>query len=206
MEVIKERVLANVGFLDALGFTGGEPCLQPEPVLELCSWAKRKGLETFLNTNASNPSVVKELLERGLLDYVAFDIKAPLRAEAYKRVAGLGESVERAERVVANVRKTIEVCKKFGVALEARTTVVPTLLDDEASIREIATVVKDCTIYVLQEFSPVEEVLDEKLRKLKPTDRELLIKLAHVALEEGIREVHIRTRSGGMERVSLDGR
>lgn len=203
MEIVKGMVLANSGFLDALGFTGGEPCLQPKAVLELCTWAKNRGLATFLNTNASIPRVVKDLVEKNLLDYLAFDLKAPLRAEAYKTVAGLDERVDKAERMIANIKKTIEVCKQYRVTLEARTTVVPTLLDDEASIREIATVAKDCSIYVLQEFSPGEAVLDVKLRKLKPTPRELLVKLAKIALEEGVKEVRVRTRSQGMERVIL---
>lgn len=202
--VVKERVRVNLGFLDALGFTGGEPCLQPEPVVELCRWAKTHGLATFLNTNASHPRLVNELLERRLLDYVACDIKAPLRAEAYQRVAGLGDHTGYAEQVVANIRATIAGCKRFGVPLEVRTTVVPTLLDDEASIREIAAVAKECTLYVLQEFSPVDDVLDANLRNLRPTERDLLVSLAESALEEGVADVYIRTRRGGMERFPVD--
>jgi pyruvate formate lyase activating enzyme len=201
LDVVKDRVLENIGFLDALGFTGGEPCLQPKPLRELCRWAKTQGLATFLNTNASHPGVITALLEQRLLDYLAFDLKAPLRAEAYQRVAGLGSCREHAEHVIANIRATLEVCKRFGVPLEARTTIVPTLMDDEASIREIAAVARECTIYVLQEFSPVGDVLDETLRQLRPPDREVLVSLAEIALDEGVREVYIRTRRGGMERV-----
>ena len=139
-----------------------------------------------------------------MLDYVACDIKAPLRAEAYQRVAGLGDHTGYAEQVVANIRATIAGCKRFGVPLEARTTVVPTLLDDEASIREIASVAKECAIYVHQEFSPVEEVLDASLRNLRPTEKDLLISLAEIALEEGVADVYIRTRRGGIERIPVN--
>lgn len=199
LSVVEERVLANREFVDAIGFTGGEPSLQPESIIELCEWAKEEGLGAFLNTNGSNPTLLKDLSKRGIIDYVALDVKAPLRPEAYGSNIGLRSSVE---RIVENIKEVIRFCKEAGLPLEARTTVVPTIIDDEASIREIARSVSDCDLYVIQEFFPFEEVLDERLRKLKPPERELLVKLARSALEEGVREVYIRTRQYGLERVT----
>ena len=200
VELVKNRVLANIGFLDALGFTGGEPSLQPRPIIELCGWAKKEGLKTFLNTNGSNPRLVGDLAVKNILDYVALDIKAPLRPEVYGGVSGLGEGVD---TIVANIKEALEICRRAGLPVEVRTTIVPTLIDDEMSIREIARSVRDCTVYVIQEFFPFEEVLDEELRGVKPPRRELLIKLARSALEEGVREVYVRTREDGMEKVVL---
>jgi len=202
LEMVKGRVLSNIGFLDALGFTGGEPTLQPEPVVALCEWAKARELRTFLNTNGSNPRLIGEMLRRKLLDYVAMDVKAPFNREVYGRVAGLKGNVD---GVIASIRESIELCGKAGIPMEFRTTIVPTLIDDEKSIREIAGVVKGRGIYVLQEFFPFEDVVDKRLRRVKPPERGLLIRLARVALEEGVKEVYIRTRGSGMERVFLDG-
>lgn len=198
LEVVKEGVMSNIGFSDALGFTGGEPTLQPEPVKALCEWAKSRGLKTFLNTNGSNPRFVGELLERGLLDYVAMDVKAPFKEEAYRRVAGLGGNVE---RIMANIKETIELCVRAGLPMEVRTTIVPTLMDDEKSICEIAKIVGNRGVYVLQEFFPFEDVPDEKLRAVRPPSRERLVKLAKIALGTGVKEVYIRTRGRGMERI-----
>jgi len=200
VELVKNRVLANIGFLDALGFTGGEPSLQSGPIIELCGWAKKEGLKTFLNTNGSNPRLVGDLAEKNILDYVALDIKAPLRPEVYRGVSGLGEGVD---TIVANIKEALEICRRAGLPVEVRTTIVPTLIDDEMSIREIARYVRDCTVYVIQEFFPFDEVLDEQLRRVKPPRRELLINLARSALEEGVREVYLRTRENGMKKVVL---
>jgi len=200
LEVIEERVEANMGFLDALGFTGGEPTLQPEPILALCEWAKAKGLQTFLNTNGSNPQFIDEMVRRELIDYVAMDVKAPFKEEAYRRVTGLRGDIL---KVMANIRDSMAICERAGLPLEIRTTIVPTLIDDEKSIHEIAETIDGYGTYVLQEFFPFEDVPDMKLRKVKPPDRNSLLRLAKTALEVGVEEVYIRTRGGGMERISI---
>ena len=70
------------------------------------------------------------------------------------------------------------------------------------SIREIAETICSYGIYVLQEFFPFEDVPDENLRKVKPPEKEALIRLAKTALKAGVNEVHIRTRSEGIRRIS----
>jgi pyruvate formate lyase activating enzyme len=198
LELIEERVLGNLGFLDAIGATGGEPGLQPEPIVALYRWAKKKGVKTFLNTNGSNPKLIDRLLAEKLLDHAAIDVKAPLRPEAYRKASGLDKGIE---RIIASVRQSLELCRKAGLSVEVRTTIVPTLIEDERSIREIAKVAKDYGPYVLQQYFPFEEVPVKKLLRVKPPDREVLIKLARSSLEEGASKVYIRTRENGMERI-----
>lgn len=197
LEFIKRKILANIKFLDALGFSGGEPTLQPKPLLLLCEWGKAKGLEIFLNTNGSNPRLIDELLRKNLLDYIAMDIKAPLDKESYGRVIGLKSSIE---KIIANIKETLKLCRDAGLPMEIRTTVVPTLIDDEKSIREIAYIINKNTRYVLQEFSPFGDILDAQLKKVKLTEKKILIKLAKTALEMGVNKVYIRTKMNGLER------
>jgi len=70
--------------LDAVVVTGGEPTLQEdlEPFLEKI---RKMGFLIKLDTNGSNPDVLKDLLSANLVDYIAMDIKAPL--EKYSEVA-----------------------------------------------------------------------------------------------------------------------
>jgi len=197
LSLIEDRLYANREFVDALGFTGGEPGLQSDAVIELCDWARKKEINIFLNTNGSNSMLVEELSKRHLLDYVALDVKAPLRPETYTQVSGLNRS----EDALDNIREVIRLCKERGIHLETRTTIVPTLIDDNESIIEIAESVRTADLYVIQEYFPFEEVLDERLRRLKSPKRERLLELAQSALAVGLREVYIRTRQNGMERV-----
>ena len=199
LESLQRRVLRNLPLLDAVGFTGCEPSLQPKPVIEMFRWAKSQGLKTFLNTNGSNPQLVKTLVDGKLVDYLALDVKAPLSPDTYGRVIGLVQNVS---SIVNRVKETMRICKEANVPLEVRTTVVPTLIDDEASIRKIARSVRDyCCAYVLQQFYPFEEVLDPTFRNITPPKRDVLLKLARIARGEGIENVYIRTREHGMEKV-----
>jgi pyruvate formate lyase activating enzyme len=198
IEYLQRRIQENASIIDSVGVTGGEPSLQPEAIMALFSWAKRVGFGTFLNTNGTNPELVSELARAGVLDYVALDIKAPLEAEAYSRVVGIRDASE----VVAKVSKTLEVCRSIRIPMEARTTVVPGLIDDDISIRRIARILSGYGVYFLQEFVPFESVLDPKLRKIRSPSREQLLKLGISALSEGVKEVFIRTRKFGSERVT----
>jgi pyruvate formate lyase activating enzyme len=198
LQIIKERVLENIDLLDSIGATGGEPGLQQEPIIELFSWAKGRGIKTFLNTNGSNSKLIDELLSKSLLDHIAVDVKAPLRHNVYGNVIGLKDGIE---RIITEIRKSLEICRKSSLSVEIRTTVVPTLIEDERSIREIARLVKDYGTYVIQQYFPFKEVLDERLRRVHPPNRARLAKLALSSIEEGVKEVYIRTREHGMERI-----
>jgi pyruvate formate lyase activating enzyme len=190
-----------LGFLDAIGFTGGEPSLQPKPVIKLCQWAKAKGLKVFINTNGSEPTFISEMVKHTLLDYIAIDVKAPFNRKAYTQVSGVRKNID---RIMENIVKTIELCENAGLPTEIRTTIVPTLIDDERSIRAIAGSIQGQTKYVLQEFFPFKDVFDVKLRKINPPSRQLMLKLAKVAVHAGLQEVYIRMRNSGMELITSD--
>lgn len=197
---IKTRLISNNKFVDAIGFTGGEPSLQPKSIIRLCNWAKEKGLKTFLNTNGSNSDLIKKLFTEGVIDYVALDVKAPLIPETYGSIIGKKNDVK---EIIKNIKQVIHFCDEVGLPLETRTTIVPTLIDDEKSIIDIAKYAKKSEIYVIQEFFPFEGVPNEKLRNLQPPRKDLLLKLAKAALTEGVKEVYTRTRQNGLEKVLL---
>ena len=199
LEMLQERIAANHDFIEGLGATGGEPSLQPDAIHALFAWAKETGFKTFLNTNGTNPNLLTRLAEAGTLSYVALDIKAPLEVEAYNRAAGLSDSSD----TIAKIRETLKICIDQKIPFEARTTIVPTLIDDENSIRKIAKLLEGHATYYLQEFFPFEEIPDLELRRQKPPTKAHLIQLAKTALHEGVAQAYIRTREYGAERITL---
>ncbi|MGC9053845.1 MAG: anaerobic ribonucleoside-triphosphate reductase activating protein, partial [Candidatus Hydrogenedens sp.] len=64
------------GKLDGVVITGGEPTIQSD-LMKFVSEIKGLGYKVKLDTNGSNPEILKELIENNLLDYVAMDVKAP---------------------------------------------------------------------------------------------------------------------------------
>jgi len=156
-------------WIDGVCVTGGEPTLHRD-LPDLCSKLKRMGFLVKIDTNGTNPVMVKGLIGKGLVDYIAMDIKAPLTVEKYSKAIGVN-----AEKFLGRVKETVETLLRSGVDYEFRTTVVPTIHKKE-DIEEICSSIKGCKKYVLQKFdvSLGKETLDPDFRKLKPlTDEEM---------------------------------
>ncbi len=156
-------------WLDGVVITGGEPTLYsglPGYLREL----KGMGLSVKLDTNGSNPDMLGELLREGLVDYVAMDVKAPLREEAYARAAGVKVRLE-------DVRRSLSLLLSSGVEYELRTTVVPTLLG-EKDLLEIAEEIRGARRYYLQQFRRTSTHVDERFSQIHPYPREFLEEVA----------------------------
>ncbi len=153
-------------FLDGACFTGGEPLLEPD-IEEWVGKVKAMGKLVKLDTNGTLPGKLKELLDKGLVDYIAMDFKAPLD-ERYSTAAG-------AKADIKNIKKSIGMIRKSGIEHEFRTTVVPGI-HTKKDLVEIAKFLGGGK-YVLQQFVPYH-ALDEKLREVKPYDNEAIMEMA----------------------------
>ncbi|MDO9528821.1 MAG: anaerobic ribonucleoside-triphosphate reductase activating protein [Syntrophales bacterium] len=138
------------GKLDAVNITGGEPTIQPD-LVEFVERVKGMSYLVKIDTNGSRPEVLKKLIDRGLLDYIAMDVKAPLMR--YREITG-------SDIKPAIIKQSIKMIMDSGIEYEFRTTVVKSLLDKN-DLRKIAGTIKDARLYVLQKFVPSKS-LDEK--------------------------------------------
>jgi pyruvate formate lyase activating enzyme len=185
--------------LDAVVFTGGEPLLQPDGVIEAAKLVKKYGLKLMLDTNGTIISAVEKILKTGLVDRVALDIKSPLYPKEFGKLSGVPEM---AERYVSSIKYTIRLCNQLGIPIEARTTVAPGISDDEDFIRAIAREIKDkAEVYYLQQFDNLGDVLDPGLKEHKPPTRDHLINLANKVIQENVDNVYIKTRFEGLEKI-----
>jgi pyruvate formate lyase activating enzyme len=147
----------RAGQVDGVVITGGEPTLHPD-LPDMLGKLKGKGLAVKLDTNGSNPGMLSFLLDRGLLDYVAMDVKAPL--EHYARVV-------RAPVDTESIRESIGLVMHSGLNHEFRTTYVDSLLSIEEML-DIVPLLRGCARYVLQRFQPTK-ALDASLLDRGPT-------------------------------------
>lgn len=167
------------GKLDAVTITGGEPTLQ----LDLPDFIRRiksMGYLIKLDTNGSRPEVISQLVENGLLDYVAMDVKAPLNG--YPGVTGTSINPD-------TIRQSIELIMSSGIPYEFRTTVVKSLLN-ERDLENISKSIKGARLYVLQGFVPAK-TLDASLMVAGGYSDEELQRLK-VKLEELVQSVIVR--------------
>jgi pyruvate formate lyase activating enzyme len=202
MSYLEERLrtgMEPVPQLDAVVFTGGEPLLQPDAVIEAAKLVKRYGLGLMLDTNGTIYESAKRVLESGLVDRVALDVKAPLNAEEYGRTTGVpGAGKVSAESVDA----VLDLSRELGLEMEARTTVAPTVSDDPGFIRRIAEDIRGrVDVYYLQQFDNQGDVLSPALKEMERPTKEHMFTLAHVALDAGLSPVYVKTRFEGLVRV-----
>ena len=148
--------------IDAVTITGGEPTLQAD-IVEFISGIKARGFKVKLDTNGSNPKVVKNLLTNKLIDYIALDIKSSL--ENYN---WFSEDEATADRV----RETIKIIKNADIEHEFRTTVVPGL-HDKKEMKKIGNLVDEDDKYVVQNFKPAKTYNNKYENKKRFSDERL---------------------------------
>ena len=106
------------GILDGVCITGGEPTLHPE-LPALLRAVRELGYAVKLDTNGYRPEMLGAILDGGLVDYVAMDLKNG--PEDY------GETVGIAHADLAKIRESIGLLMASGIEFELRTTVVKPL-------------------------------------------------------------------------------
>jgi len=143
--------------LEGVCICGGEPTIHAD-LPAFCKQIKELGFAVKLDTNGSNPEMLKRLIADELVDYVALDIKAP--KDKYSLVAGIDVDVEKVEQSVA-------ILKASGVTYELRTTVVPTLLS-KADVVKIAEWIGPAEKYFLQSFQAKTGTVDPALAQIEP--------------------------------------
>ena len=175
------------GLIDGVVITGGEPTLQKglEDFLRKAkelgpSTALRTGLAAKLDTNGYRPQVLRDLLEQGLLDYVAMDIKAS--PAKYPLATGVPVDGQRIEESVGLILTS-------GIEHEFRTTVVPGIVAPE-DVKEMARLIAGAEKYILQQFRP-QETLDPRFREVIPYPAQTLLEMAQAA-ERWVGEVEVR--------------
>jgi len=145
-EYIEDQLNMQRGWTDGVCITGGEPTIHSD-LPELCSRIKKMGFLVKLDTNGTSPSMLKELIDKKLVDYVAMDIKAPLTEKKYSEATGV-----KVGKLLENVKESITLLLGSNMDYEFRTTVVPTI-HEEDDIEQICRSLVGCRKYVLQKFN-----------------------------------------------------
>jgi pyruvate formate lyase activating enzyme len=157
------------GWLEGICVTGGEPLLADE-IESFLTVIKQRGLLIKLDTNGSRPDRLESLLEAGLVDRLAMDIKAPL--ERYREVTGSKVKAD-------DIARSASILRDSGLPHLFRTTVVPGLIGVE-DIEAIGRWLEGAAVYQVQQFSPVG-TLDAEYRRIKPYSRDEVKRLADAA-------------------------
>lgn len=150
-EELFEFLASRKGKLDGVCITGGEPLLQPD-IVEFMQKIRKLGFLIKLDTNGSMHDKLVAIVNEGLCDYVAMDVKSS--PNGYNIACGGMVNVD-------NVLKSIAfLLTQNKVDYEFRTTVVKQL-HSKQDFEEIASLIKGCKRYFLQQYKHSHKVIKE---------------------------------------------
>ena len=139
----------RTGILDGVCITGGEPTLHKD-LPAFVEQIRALGFAVKLDTNGYRPDVLRGMVEAGLVDYAAMDIKNS-RAK-YAEACGLDKPD------VAKIEQSAAFLMEGRIPYEFRTTVVRGLHTAE-SIAGAAKWIAGAKEYYLQQFKDSGDVL-----------------------------------------------
>ncbi len=128
-------------FLEGVVISGGEPTIYRD-VISLCKQIKQIGYSVKLDTNGSNPGLLKTLISKGLIDYIAMDIKTD--PENYAPIIQKKSHPK-------DILSSIEVIMESMLSYEFRTTCIKPLVSERV-ITNICHIIRGSELYVLQKF------------------------------------------------------
>lgn len=151
---VYEFLKSRKGFIDGVVISGGEPTLQKNLPF-LCNEIREMGYLVKLDSNGSRPKAIKFLIDEGLVDYVAMDIKSdPL----------LYPQAITTDYNPSEILSSIETIMGSRTPYEFRTTCIKTIVD-KTIIENIAKTVKGAELYVLQQFHRADKILNPQFLK-----------------------------------------
>jgi pyruvate formate lyase activating enzyme len=137
-------------YIDGVVISGGEPTIHSE-LIPLIEEIKKLGYAIKLDTNGSNPEVIRKLINDRLIDYIAMDIKGPLSEYA---------KISNSKINIKDVDEAINLIKNSNIDYEFRTTICRELLS-KAQVVEIGKYLDGAKRYALQAYNLKGKILDE---------------------------------------------
>ena len=177
-EQVFELLQKRKGILDGVAITGGEPLLQKD-IVPFIEKIKDMGYAVKLDHNGTRPDLLRELIDRKLVEYVAVDVKNC--KEKYGETSGVpGLDLK-------PIEETVSLLLSGGVPYEFRTTVVSEFHTPE-DIGKIGQWIAGADHYFLQNFVDSGELIGENLHAVTP---ETMQKMKDAA-EKYVKNVEIR--------------
>jgi pyruvate formate lyase activating enzyme len=143
LENIFDFLARRRGMLDAVVISGGEPTMHDD-LPEFAATIKKMGYFVKLDSNGTNPKMLKQMINAGNIDFIAMDIKSTLA----KYSAVIARPID-----TAALAESIQLIMNCGLDYEFRTTAVKQLMTIE-DFEEIGQMIRGAQRYAFQRFRP----------------------------------------------------
>ena len=149
-------------WLDGVVFSGGEPLLNKD-IVGFIKRIKNMGFLIKVDTNGNNPKLLKELIDKKLVDYIAMDFKNSFKK--YEETINVKVDINK-------IKESIELIKNSGVEHEFRCTILPKL-HTKRDILEMCNLIKG-NKFILQQFNNKVRLLNPDFQKYEQFSKEEL--------------------------------
>ncbi len=190
-----DNVKSNL-LVSGVSISGGEPTIQID-LLNLCKEIKKLGKYINIDTNGTNPQVIKQLFP--YINRIALDLKGPLKPQRLKQITGSVIDPKLIERTINLVNKQEEI------DFEIRTTYVGNLMKPE-DVHKIISFLKKFKFrgnFVLQQYQYSENI-GEKYKEIYyiPEHITLLKILNHYKKSKILFKIFIRDNVVGYSNIN----
>jgi pyruvate formate lyase activating enzyme len=167
------------GLLDGVVVSGGEPTVFPD-LPQFIKKIKDLDFLVKLDTNGTNPEMIKKLIAEKLIDFIAMDVK--MSPENYENIVGVKVDGSK-------IKESIALILSAKIPHEFRTTVLQKF-HNKIEIEKIVKLIKGADKFALQNFRN-EKTLDPKFHKFHGFDSEELNEFKKIA-EKYVSDVEVR--------------
>ena len=183
------------GVIEGVCITGGEPTIYKElpefirKIKEIGTYNQNtqddnaKGLLVKLDTNGTNPEMIRYLIDNKLIDYIAMDVKSS--EDGYCKAIGLDN--KEIATIINSVKQSIKIIMDSGIEYEFRTTIVNPI-HSEREIIGIGNLIYGADRYFIQSFLDSEYVKDHTLASY---DKDTLLDFASI-ISKYVKNVSLR--------------
>lgn len=161
-ESILDYLKKRKGKLEGIVISGGEPTIQ-KGLKDFIIKVKELGYKVKLDTNGSNPKILKELIDNNLIDYVAMDIKNDL--DSYEKITNSKMNTKA-------IKESIDILSNSKIDHEFRTTIMKGC-HKITNLKKILELVKKNKYYI-QNFKMSDDVIDKTLNSFTTEELKML--------------------------------
>jgi len=109
---IKKDITSHSINVDAVFFTGAEPCLQRQAVLALARHSKAANLRIGLKTHGTKPETLKSLLNEELIDFVEFNIMSDFKNSDFDNITRSANFFNPTSTIIQSIYDSLNLLKK----------------------------------------------------------------------------------------------
>lgn len=188
LKMMKRRIKEHAPYIDGVLFTGGEPTLQRQALIELGNLCRKLHLQIAIDTNGSKPNVIRTLIELRLIDSLILDVKAPADDEVFQQATKSKTFFLITKQIIDDLKETIELVKvhQDEIDVELRTLIVPGIVYRKEDILGIGKMLDgmNCRWSLVQFSSHNGGILSKNLVNIKPPSERFLLKLQEAIVKE----------------------